>query len=571
MTRREELVQRGRRLLRRARAASRELRRPGMLLSTRGEIASWRREHPGLMTDLSGHTRPHTRHALLVSLSQDPQQIRLEALLAKALQSHGGRVSVLVYRSPARTAKLFRALGITDLVFYEDFSHGGGQPHAATAAAIERCRTVHDYKALEVGGARVGRQALSSVVRARHEPRVDLDDPEVRAAIRETIEHGVETADVADRVLDAIAPHTLLMIERGYVGFGAIFDRALVRGIPAIQFQAAHRDDAFHLKRYRLETRDLHPRSLDDETWARLLAEGLTEERERALEREMAAQEEGLWFLSKRHRHSGRPRGPEELRRALGLDADRKVAVLFSHVLWDASMFYGQDLYRDQGDWFAKTVRVAAESDEVQWLVKLHPALFWKLRSDRVAAEPAELSMIREAVGELPAHMRLLRPDEDVSNLDLFRITDAGVTIRGTVGLELPPLGVPVITAGTSDYSGKGFTVDSSSVEEYEAHLRAIPSLGRLGPEQVRLARLYAYGIFCARPWHFSSFALDYLPLDAAGDTLEHRLRYVAKTPEELERADDLARFARWVLDSDDADYVDEAALAGARPAAVLA
>jgi len=28
-----------------------------------------------------------------------------------------------------------------------------------------------------------------------------------------------------------------------------------------------------------------------------------------------------------------------------------------------------------------------------------------------VAAEPAELSMIREAVGELPGHMRLLRPD----------------------------------------------------------------------------------------------------------------------------------------------------------------
>src|SRR5256885_15289971 len=54
-------------------------------------------------------------------------------------------------------------------------------------------------------------------------------------------------------------------------------------------------------------------------------------------------------------------------------------------------------------------------------------------------------SDLREAVGELPPHVRLIRPDDDVDNVDLFRIVDAGVTIRGTVGLELPRLGVPEI------------------------------------------------------------------------------------------------------------------------------
>src|SRR5256885_16944770 len=57
-------------------------------------------------------------------------------------------------------------------------------------------------------------------------------------------------------------------------------------------------------------------------------------------------------------------------------------------------------------------------------------------------------SDLREAVGELPPHVRLIRPDDDVDNVDLFRIVDAGVTIRGTVGLELPRLGVPALTAG---------------------------------------------------------------------------------------------------------------------------
>ena len=139
------------------------------------------------------------------------------------------------------------------------------------------------------------------------------------------------------------------------------------------------------------------------------------------------------------------------------------------------------------------------------------------------------------------------------------------MTIRGTVGLELPRLGVPVLTAGTSDYSGRGFTVDADTIEEYERNVRSIASLPRLSPEQMRTARLYAYGIFCVRPWRFQSFALDFLPVGEAGDTLEHRLRYVVRTREELEHADDLADFARWVLESDDADYVDESELAVSR------
>jgi hypothetical protein len=547
---------------RRARAAALDLSRTGQLRELRREIASLRTDYPGLTTDLGDRKRPGARHVLLVSLSDDPQEIRLAALLGKSLQLQDGRVTVLVFRATRRAARLFRALGLTDLAYYEDFAPRRRSLDAETLRTLERCRTVADYKAFEVEGVRVGRQALSTVVRTSHEPRVDLDDPEVRLAIRRTVEYAVESIRVGNGVLDAVAPDCLLMLERGYAGLGSLFDRALVRGVPVIQWQAAHRDDAFFLKRYSLDAREFHARSLERSTWDRLLEEGLTDEREAALAREVAAQEEGKWFLSRRTRHAAQGGNLDALRDSLGLDRDRKVAVLFSHVLWDASMFYGRDLFSDQGKWFEETVRVAAEDDRVQWLVKLHPSLYWKLRFDGVREDPAELEMIREAVGHLPAHMHLVAPDDPVSNVDLFRIIDAGVTIRGTVGIELPPLGVPVLTAGTSDYSGKGFTLDADTVEEYVANLRSIPDLERLSPEQVRLARLYAFGIYCVRPWQFESFSIDYLPLDEAGDTLEHRLRYNIRTLSELEQAHDLAVFARWVVDSDEEDFVNEQALA---------
>jgi hypothetical protein len=515
------------------------------------------REHPGVAATFP----TNGERLLVVSLSDDVQQARLEALVVKALESRGARVDVLTWRSSLRARLLFRALRVRNVVFYDDFGARDGSADDA-ARAVEGANSVQDLLQYEHRGARVGRQALSTVVRARYEPRIDLEDGDTRAALRQTLAYAIASVDQAERVLDATHPAQLLLVERGYAGFGSIFDVALQRGIPVVQFQAAHRDDAFQLKRYDLATRERHPRSLDEKTWELLRADGLTPERERRLEEELGARAEGKWFMARRIRHATGRRGPDALRDALGLDPTRKVAALFSHILWDASMFYYRDLYPDQGRWFSETVRLAAEDDSVQWLVKLHPALFWKLRADRVEEEPAELRMIREAVGELPSHMRLIRPDDDVDNVDLFRIVDAGVTIRGTVGLELPQLGVPVLTAGTSDYAGRGFTIDADSIEQYESNVRSIATLGRLTDEQVRTAKLYAFGIFCVRPWRFDSFALDYLPVDKAGDTLQHRLRYRVRTPDELRGADDLASFARWVLESRDADYVDEAVLA---------
>jgi hypothetical protein len=539
------------------------------LLDARREAEALRREYPGLAADLSGRSRPGGRRYLIVSLNDRPRQVRLEALLAKSLQLRGAHVDVLAFRSMRGAVRAWRALGFRRLVFYEDFVGRADSAPEEVAAAVARCRTVQDFKAYEYRGARVGRQALATVVRARYEPRVDLDDPEVRADLARTLAYGVEGVHTGERILEALRPDALLMIERGYAGLGSFFDVALELGIEVIQFGSAHRDDAFLMKRYDLETRDLHPRSLDERTWARLLEGGWTEERARALETELAGREEGKWFMARHARHSARRRGPERLREELGLDPGRKVAVLFSHVLWDAAMFYGRDVFSDQGRWFEETLRLAAGDDRVQWLVKLHPALFWKLEQEGVRAEPAEFAMIREAVGELPPHVRLIRPDDDVDNVDLFQIVDAGVTIRGTVGLELPRLGVPVLTAGTSDYAGRGFTVDAADASEYERNVRGIAALEPLDDEQVRLANLYAYGVFRVRPWRFSSFTLDYLPPEEAGESLDHQLRFHVRTVEDLERADDLRVFAEWVDGSSERDFVDERAFAAPRAAAL--
>ena len=35
---------------------------------------------------------------------------------------------------------------------------------------------------------------------------------------------------------------------------------------------------------------------------------------------------------------------------------NKPLVVIFSHVMWDANLFYGEDIFKDTGDWFAQTI-----------------------------------------------------------------------------------------------------------------------------------------------------------------------------------------------------------------------
>jgi hypothetical protein len=99
-----------------------------------------------------------------------------------------------------------------------------------------------------------------------------------------------------------------------------------------------------------------------------------------------------------------------------------------------------------------------------------------------VTGEYDEMKLIREAVGELLAHVRLLRPETRISSLSLFRMADAATTVRGSIGYEMPCFGVPVALAA------RGVTTASAS--------RSITTTPKV----------------ISRPWRGSTPSPDFLP-----------------------------------------------------------
>ena len=505
---------------------------------------------------------PPTRRgvALIASLTYSIYQLKIEGLLAKALALRGLEpVAATVADSdvPRRYLELFGVRRFLRLDDYTDVELERAA-HEESEALLARVSEPDDLKELSFRGADVGRQVLSTVSRYLHEGGVDLSDARAQAMLRRLMPVAVRSTLAFERLLDDLGPDLVLFNERNYAEQGPLSDLALARGLNVVQFVGGFEDDTLVFKRYSEETKAIHPRSLADESWERVKALEWTPERDRELDEEFRKRYDGSTYHARLNQGWTRRLSREEIVERLGLDPAKRTAVIFSHVLWDANMFYGRDLFADQEEWFVKTVRAACANDAVNWVLKLHPANVWKRKRDGVTAELDELRTIREHVGQLPAHVKLLEPASEVSTWSLFGVTDVGITIRGSVGFELPCLGVPVLTAGTGFYSGRGFTVDSASTGEYLARLQRVQDVPPPSREAVELARKHAYALFRLRQTRFRTWRSVYLPLERIDRPFEATIEISARTPDELAR--DLAPFGAWAADAREPDYLEEPA-----------
>lgn len=512
------------------------------------------------LAEASRFEEPEKR-VLIVSLSDWIAQVKMEAMLAAALRLRGWTPYVLTRSRFHWAARYFAACGLSRLIDLDDAlrRHGGlADSLQAVDGFLEPCPSTVSLLASRHRDVFVGRHALSSVVREVKGGRIDLGDGVIAAKVRAQLTASLQTIPAAEAILDVVRPGLLLFLEKGYTPYGEIFDVAVNRGLETIQWHHGHRTDALVLKRYRRDNRHLHSFSLDPSTWERVKAAPWVAEEERRIMGElMQRYETGSWFSRKFLQTGKRIKTAEEVHAQLGLDPRRKTAVIFSHVLWDATFFFGENLFEDYEAWLIETVQAACANPAVNWVVKLHPDYVWKLKMagggdvrDRLALDAA--------VGRLPDHVKLVLPETDISTYSFFGITDYCLTVRGTIGIEMACFGIPVLTAGTGRYAGFGFTLDSATPEEYLARLAHIQEIPPLSPEQTRLAQQHAHALFLRRPMVFRTFEMVQRPLAELGHPLDHNVVIRARTLEALQQAQDLRAFADWVEAGREGDYLTE-------------
>ena len=433
-------------------------------------------------------------------------------------------------------------IGVQEHLYWDDCFR-----HVPMAEAVHLMASIGSFEQLiktDYCGARVGKYAASTVLRHLRVGRLDLSDRTVRDALLPFLHRAMCYARTAEAIVETLRPQLVLSVDTGYSPRGELFDLCLAAGIDTITWNAAHRNNQLMLKRYSRGNREVHPASLSASTWGELQAKPWTEADRNLLRRELVGSyTSGEWYSEVGTQFHTKLEDPAEVRRTLGLEDGKKTVVVFPHIFWDGTFFYGTDLFESYEEWFVETMKVAYTNPCVNWIVKIHPANIVKNMRDGVGSEPSELTAIRSLGESPPPHVRIIQPDSRLSTLSLYSVMDYCVTVRGTVGIEAASFGIPVLTAGTGRYDRLGFTVDSESRSQYLDRLAHIQDLPSLTARERELAERFAYGVFIARPLTLRTVALEY-QRDAKASL---QTRVCLPKGQELHAAADLRALAAWI------------------------
>lgn len=451
---------------------------------------------------------------IIASFLPLPYCMKVEGLIGRAMQRKGYHVAIVTNLNCLALVNAYhggssgfdiilieRFLSLKSLISSKIFLK---RLSKITSSIVEKIKEFN-YK-----GGLLGLHTLATVASERSDGRIN-NIPNLYLRLKKGLRRSIFLMDATCVIVKKYKPSLVFAMEKGFIGTSEIFYAALENKIDYVQWVGCHEPNSMMLKRYNWTNFRDHPFSISEEDWEKILRLRFDNNLSHSVMKKFdSGYKSGEWFKYKNLVPDLHQQEKTKLMSTLNLDANKRTAVIYSHILNDATLFYGKDLFKGgYEEWLVETVRAAADNKSVNWVLKLHPANISRNTKSAYTGNYGELLALEAAFDKIPEFLHIILPDESISPLSFFKITDYGITVRGTVGLELPCFGIPTLTAGTGRYSGKGFTIDSESRFEYLDKVKNIHKITPLSAEQIDLAMRYAYCIFYARPARYGEIFND--------------------------------------------------------------
>ena len=522
---------------------------------TKNQIASWLKLlyllllSNGNISAQEGARRKVVLFSWLVSMGITKQ---IELLIMIALWRKNASIFVLVDRK-SPLIRILEAI-LTKVTFFSaiKFAANSNTGHYLGKAdeILKEIRTLEELKQFKIEEIHHGRNALSTLIRKTRRSTVEMADPEVREKLRHALAESLRWGSISQNLLKLTLPDHVVFVEKGYSPAAELYNVCIRDGVDVVQWVSAPTSDSLILKRYGKNNEFEHPLSLSKPTIQKLSRVNFSSY-EALPSKILENYNSGVWFNRQNLNEGKRIYTRDEICNKLGLRRERKIAVIFTHVFYDATFFYGDNLFDDYRQWLIETVRIAISNTELNWVIKVHPVNVWRSKQDGFPLEQLEQEVLESELGALPGHIHILESDTDILTSSLFHSIDYGITVRGTIGLELPCFGIPTITAGTGRYSGNGFTFDPKTREEYRNLLMNLHHVKPLSSHEIHLARLYAYGSFNSRYLKLTSVRCEYR---------DHSpyIKFGGSDIKEIgSQLEDFEKIAEFIVGSNEEDYLN--------------
>ena len=383
--------------------------------------------------------------------------------------------------SPAE--RVYRELGIT----VHRFSDWLTAEDRAEAKRIATAIAPADIPQFTLDGLVIGEHAHAGALRFFATGSLD-GEPMAEAIARRYLESALRVAFATRRLLRSIQFASAVFTHGIYVPWGIVGEVARREGVHVSTWNVAYRK-----RRFIFSHDNTYHHTLMNEPREHWDNDPLSEQQEHDLMQYLSSRRDGLfdWIVF----HRPKSDDPKDLPALLGLNPSKPVIGLLTNVSWDAQLHYPANAFDSMLDWLVQTCRYFEKRQDLQLLIRVHPA---EISGFPPSRQPV-LGELRKAIPQLSSNIVVVPPHSELSTYALMSLCNSVIIYGTKTGVELTSRGIPVIVAGEAWIRNKGLTCDASSPEEYFRILDGLPFAGRLDARMVARARRYAYHFFFNR------------------------------------------------------------------------
>ena len=355
---------------------------------------------------------------------------------------------------------------------------------------IANCIDIKDIKTYCYLGIRVGEYALASFMRYKKGYPFDFFVEDNDIIYREYFYASLVNTYVANQAINKHNPLSIHTSHGLYVDFSSPVFLGVKKDIHSVCWTSGFLKNTHYYSSPKNEG-TLLLRGISNLEWKKRKLKILDKKGEDRLNRFLADR----YFERKTvdTKLFDKPADVSDIKKELGIDNDNPIVCLFSHVNWDGCIDFSSRVFEDSYEWVIESVKKMSKISGVNWLIKIHP---WEFGLKTYYGVKDE---IKRKFSCLPSNVKILESDSKINSYGIYQLIDVGITIVGTIGVELPLFGKPVIVLGEAHFSNKGFSLDMKTKEEYFWFLENVKDLKPLSSEQIKLAHQYAYSYFIER------------------------------------------------------------------------
>lgn len=495
------------------------------------------------------------KNIVFVSLFDEFYFFKIDILQALYLKNSGKKITFLISRSSIFIRYYLSFLKI-NYVFHEnhDLTYENKINLKSIINKINNCNNITDILKIKHKSFKLGKGIISTFFGKNRLSKIDFNSKSVKKELIDLAREFIVSIQEIDSYINPEESYTFITSEKGFIPCFAIFEYCIENQIDFIEWKPAPKNNHITLKRFNQKNQDDHPFSLDKKKYQDYLC---LIDKDKAIKTIDAMMNEKYknndWYLRDQYRAETKKFNQTDIRSLLGFD-ERPVCTIFSHILWDATFFYGKNLHADYTEWLIYVLKNASKNKNCQFLLKLHPDYHWK--QDQHSGLLEEPELLGNIFKDIPENIRILEPDTQFNTYDIFELSSSCITVRGTAGIEMACLQKNTITGGTGRYSDLGFTHDPDNLDSLESLIKNVHNIEKPDEENANKAKIFSYLLYYCRVLDLS----DYISIQHKKNSPKNPLFVNYTFNESFEQINfdslDNINLLQWVTESNETDFI---------------